>query len=282
MVDEKEKVQDQCDHTSDERFTNYYTNQSQSDQTWSRCCSIRDSILRIFSREREVLGILDITDIGCCAGTMCMTWAEQGHRVHGLDINEPLLELGKKRAAKDGYEIDFQLGSAVDLPWQDKSMDVCIALELLEHVEDWQACMREFSRVLRPHGVLCVTTTNVLCPKQNEFNLPFYSWYPKALKKYFVKQAMTNKPQLANYAKYPAFNWFSFFSLRQFLSPMGFRCMDRFDVTDASEKGNMGRWALFWIRHLSLLRLLAHTTFSGTVIFALKDSESGHADDLPE
>jgi 2-polyprenyl-3-methyl-5-hydroxy-6-metoxy-1,4-benzoquinol methylase len=55
-------------------------------------------------------------------------------------------------------------------------MDVCLLPELLEHVADWQSCLNEAARVLRPGGLLYLSTTNVLCPRQQEFNLPLYSF----------------------------------------------------------------------------------------------------------
>jgi 2-polyprenyl-6-hydroxyphenyl methylase/3-demethylubiquinone-9 3-methyltransferase len=59
--------------------------------------------------------------------------------------------------------------------WPNRSMDVCLVPELLEHVREWRECLADFARVLRPGGVLVLTTNNKLCPVQQEFNLPLYS-----------------------------------------------------------------------------------------------------------
>lgn len=223
------------DHSSHEIFYDYYANASLSQEACQRFGSIRDMILRIL-RTNGAARILDVADIGCGAGTQSLMWAELGHRVHALDVNEPLLELAKQRTAEIGCAIDFRLGSAAELPWDDGSMDVCLVPELLEHVTQWKACLNEFSRLLRPGGVLFLTTTNKLCPIQQEFNLPFYSWYPAPLKRYCEHLATTTQPNLVNFAKYPAVNWFSFYSLRTVLAGLGFRCMDRFDLIDLAKK----------------------------------------------
>ena len=76
-------------------------------------------------------------------------------------------------------------------------MDVCLLPELLEHVADWQSCLKEAPRVLRSGGLLYLSTTNVLRPRQEEFNLPLYSWYPGPLKRYCERLAMTTRPALA-------------------------------------------------------------------------------------
>src|SRR5205807_1840429 len=152
-----------------------------------------------------------------------------GHKVRALDVNEPLIDLARRRAQGQGLDIAFEVGSATALPWAPASMDVCLLPELLEHVADWQACLREASRILRPGGLLYISTTNVLCPLQEEFNLPAYSWYPTSLKRHCERLAVTTRQSLANHAKYPAVNWFSFYSLRDWLTALDFKCYDRFD-----------------------------------------------------
>ena len=99
-------------------------------------------------------------------------------------------------------------------------MSVCLP-ELLEHVPDWETCLREAARSLDPGGLLYLSTTNVLCPVQSEFNLPLYSWYPGFIKRRYERLAVTTRPAIANYAKYPAVNWFTFYRLRDYLASTG-------------------------------------------------------------
>jgi 2-polyprenyl-3-methyl-5-hydroxy-6-metoxy-1,4-benzoquinol methylase len=258
------------DHSSHQQFVSYYAQVSQSPEMLARFRVIRDTVLRIRASHGLRNGILEVADIGCGAGTQSLVWAEAGHSVHGLDINRPLLELAEKRAMVEGHEIDFRLGSSTALPWASGSIDVCVALELLEHVEDWQGCIREYSRVLRPEGVLLLTTTNKLCPFQKEYNLPLYSWYPVRLKRHVENLAVTTRPDLANYATYPAVNWFSFYSLRDTLGHYGFLCMDRFDIMDLEKKRLTLQLAVELIRSVPVLRWLAHTVCEGTLVVATR------------
>jgi 2-polyprenyl-6-hydroxyphenyl methylase/3-demethylubiquinone-9 3-methyltransferase len=149
-------------------------------------------------------------------------------------------------------------------------MNVCLVPELLEHVVEWTECLGEFARILKPGGILFLTTTNKLCPSQQEFTLPLYAWYPGPLKRYFERLAVTTRPRLANFAKYPAVNWFSFYSLRTALTKLGFHCMDRFDVMDLSEKGTIGNLIVAAIRTIPLCRFLAHVMTPGTIVVAVK------------
>jgi len=258
------------DHSSHQKFYDYYAEASQSPETLSRFRALRDAILRVGRTHGLGSGLLEVADIGCGAGTQSLVWAELGHKVYGLDINKPLLELADQRAAAQGFQIEFQLGSSTEIPWASESMDICIVLELLEHVANWQACIKECARVVRSGGILVITTTNKLCPLQDEFNLPLYSWYPGKVKRHFEKLAVTTRRDLANYATYPAVNWFTFYSLRDALAPYGFHGMDRFDVMDLEKKQRVVKVAVNLIRAVPMLRLLAHVASQGTLILGIK------------
>ena len=259
------------DHSSHTEFYDYYAKQSLTDAARERFRAIRDTVLRVSSPAGN--RVFDVADIGCGAGTQSLLWAELGHHVHGLDINQPLLELARQRANDARCSIEFRIGSAVALPWNDESMDICLAIELLEHVQDWQACVREFTRILRPGGVLFMTTSSRLCPLQQEFNLPLYSWYPSPIKRYCERLAVTTHPQLANYAKYPAIHWFCFYQLKRQLARRGFDSLDRFDLINTRQKGMVARGIVKSIRNVPPLRFLGHLATPGTTILSTKRTD---------
>lgn len=259
------------DHTSSHEFYQYYARTSQSEKTEERFASIQAVALRLHKQwNAHHDGSLEVADIGCGAGTQCLMWGKLGHRVHGLDINEPLLNLARRRAAEAGLAVDFRLGTATRLPWADATMDICLVPELLEHVTEWQPCLVECARILKPGGVLFVTTTNKLCPKQQEFGLPLYSWYPAFLKRYCERLAVTTHPRWVNHAKYPAVHWFTFYQLRDVLYTLGLASLDRFDVMDLSRKGRIAQLLVPIIRHVPVARLVAHVLTPSLILFAIK------------
>jgi 2-polyprenyl-6-hydroxyphenyl methylase/3-demethylubiquinone-9 3-methyltransferase len=214
---------------------------------------------------------ISAADNGCGAGTLSTLLAERGHHIHGLDVNEPLVSLARERAQSRNLDIDYRIGSATELPWETESMDICISPELLEHVPEWSRCLDEFCRILKPGGILYLSTNNVLCPKQQEFNLPLYSWYPAPLKRYYERLAKTTRPQLAGYATYPAVNWFTFYSLRKELRSRGFTSCDRFDIMRTDDKSGPARIALQLVRKIPVLRFIAHVFTPYTVVVAVKN-----------
>jgi SAM-dependent methyltransferase len=194
--------------------------------------------------------------------------------VSGLDVNEQLIELARERTAALDPVPNFVVGSATSLPWPNRSMDVCLLPELLEHVVDWQTVVHEAARVLKPGGFLYLSTTNKLCPIQDEFNIPGYSWYPGFLKYRYERLAVTSRPELVNHAKYPAVHWFTYFGLRGYLVPLGFRCMDRFDVMDRHGKGLRSRVVHIVICNIPPFRFLAHVATPYTALVACKEGDN--------
>jgi len=256
---------------SDE-FVNYYATQSLTPSTIQRFGGIRDAVVRAASR----LGVRSppwrVADIGCGAATQCVMWARDGHNVFGLDINATLIELGQRRAGEAGVKVDLRVGSATALPWASRSMDIVLCPELLEHVPDWRSVLAEACRVLAPSGILYLSTTNRLCPVQQEFDLPLYSWYPARLKRHFEHLAVTSRPELVQHAAWPAVHWFTFYGLRRVLGASGLRCFDRFDVAALARRSVVGRALLGVIRSTPATRFLGHALTPYTMVLAQRTS----------
>lgn len=258
------------DHSSDSRFRAYYEEKSSSAAARQHFERIRHKAMALLARQGRDVESLRVLDIGCNAGTQAILWAEAGHRVTGLDVNKPLVEVARERAQSAGLDVQFDLGTATRLPYADGSMDVCLMLELLEHVQDWESCVNEAVRVLAPGGLLYLSTTNALCPVQQEFNLPLYSWYPSPLKRHFEKLAVTTQPELANYARYPAVHWFTYGGLKRYLVQRQLRCFDRFDLIEIRQAGRLQRWAVTAVQRLPPVRWIGHLLTPGTSVMALK------------
>lgn len=256
--------------TTQDEFVKYYESASLTPETMARFGSVKRSIESLLASLGRSTRSLEVLDVGCGAATQCMMWANDGHRMHGLDINEGLIAVGRKRAREAGHEIELVTGSATRLPWPDASMDVCLAPELLEHVVDWQGCLNEGARVLRPGGIYYISTTNRLCPSQTEFDLPFYSWYPDRLKKRYEKLAVTTRPEIVSHAEYPAVNWFTFGSLSRALAERGIQARSRFELDEAGSSSASRRAVRGLLKHSGFARWLTEWVTPYTLVYGVK------------
>lgn len=107
-----------------------------------------ESILRKVVGQR---GSLDILDVGCGTGINLGFLARFG-RVYGVDVSPEAVRYCHTR----GFD-DVREGRAENLTLADKSFDMVVAIELLEHIRDDVGTLREFSRVLRDNGFLFLT-----------------------------------------------------------------------------------------------------------------------------
>jgi 2-polyprenyl-3-methyl-5-hydroxy-6-metoxy-1,4-benzoquinol methylase len=261
MLDEKPNA--------DARFVDYYSEQSASEKTAQRFEGTHRVVMKVRKDSGLPMSKLDVLDVGCGAGTQTMIWASRGHRVTGIDISEPLVELARQRASEVELSVTFQVGSAARLPLPDGSQDVVLVSELLEHLPAWQPCIDEAIRVLKPIGTFYVSTTNWLCPVQQEFSLPLYSWYPGFIKRQCERLAVTTQRHWVQYTTFPAVHWFSFYQLERYLKPKSVDIKDRFDVMD-TDGSTARRLVVAAIRSLSPARFAAQVLTPYTLIVGTK------------
>src|SRR5262249_49922943 len=94
---------------------------------------------------------LRFLDIGCGTGGVLQGLARRGSVV-GVDRNELALRFCRDNGLRSGV-----LGDALDLPFRTGSFDVCVMMDVLEHVDAEDALLQAVRRVLRPGGSLLVS-----------------------------------------------------------------------------------------------------------------------------
>lgn len=87
-----------------------------------------------------------ILDVGCGTGANLEMLANLGE-AQGVDISEEALDFCRARGLHS-----VQLGPAEHLPYADESFDLVTALDVVEHLDDDVAGLKEMRRVLRPGG----------------------------------------------------------------------------------------------------------------------------------
>lgn len=100
------------------------------------------------------LGGVMVLDVGTGDGTYAIEAARRGALVTGLDVQVEMLVAARARGAERRLAIEFEVGRAEALPFDEGRFDVVLAVTVLCFVEDPRAAVREMARVLAPGGRL--------------------------------------------------------------------------------------------------------------------------------
>jgi len=98
-----------------------------------------------------------ILDAGCGTGYGTVEFREAGS-VTAFDISGEAV-----RHARDnfpGSRVRYLQAACESLPFAEGSFDLVVVFEVIEHLERWQEMLREAQRVLKPAGILLVSTPN--------------------------------------------------------------------------------------------------------------------------
>jgi ubiquinone/menaquinone biosynthesis C-methylase UbiE len=106
-----------------------------------------------------------VLEAGCGIGTDGARLAGAGARYTGLDSSMKALSLARHRFALDELTGTFVAGSVTCLPFPDQTFDLVFSHGIIHHVQDTEAAVREFHRVLKPGG-----TVLVMVYHRNSFN----------------------------------------------------------------------------------------------------------------
>lgn len=118
-------------------------------------------------RSRAVLELLDpqpgerILDVGCGNGRDLPPLLEKGCRCVAIDYSPAMVDQTRRRLERLGArDVDVTVGDATSLRFADGEFDKVFASEVIEHIPRWHDAVREMVRVLKPGGVLVLTTPN--------------------------------------------------------------------------------------------------------------------------
>lgn len=98
-----------------------------------------------------------LLEIGYGSGIFMPELNKVTDRLVGVDVHEHPGEV-QASLARLGIDADLHTGRAEQLPLDDESVDVAIAVSALEFVDDMEASAAEIRRVLRPGGHAIVVT----------------------------------------------------------------------------------------------------------------------------
>jgi 2-polyprenyl-6-hydroxyphenyl methylase / 3-demethylubiquinone-9 3-methyltransferase len=99
-------------------------------------------------------------EVGCGGGILTEEICKMGFTTTGIDPSEESLRTASNHAKEGGLSIQYDKGTGEHLPYGDHSYDCIFCCDVLEHVQDLPKVISEFSRVLKPGGILFYDTLN--------------------------------------------------------------------------------------------------------------------------
>lgn len=113
-----------------------------------------------------------VLDGGCGLGQWSIYLKEEGCDVVGLDSDKHTIG----RLLRSRPDIDWRVGSVLQLPFRDGEFDAYISMGVLEHLENrFIDGIKEANRILRSDGIFVLS-------------VPFFSPFRKLLRSYHVKR----------------------------------------------------------------------------------------------
>jgi 2-polyprenyl-6-hydroxyphenyl methylase/3-demethylubiquinone-9 3-methyltransferase len=113
--------------------------------------------------ERVPLAGKKVLDVGCGGGLLSEGMAQRGAHVTGIDMGEAPLSVARLHGLESGIKVDYRqttIEALADDPDQAGSYDVVTCLEMLEHVPDPASVLKACAAMLKPGGVMFVSTIN--------------------------------------------------------------------------------------------------------------------------
>ncbi len=130
---------------------------------WTRDSDVSDHDVTTPERKRRLLQTLNkyckpgetVLDLGCGGGKFTAWMAEAGFEVQGMDISKKAVDMAQRSFPDGNFKILNPDGS---IPAEDQSFGAVWCSEVIEHIVEVDDFLKEIRRVMKPGGILILTT----------------------------------------------------------------------------------------------------------------------------
>lgn len=116
---------------------------------------INDARLEFISHHVE-LSAHRVLDVGCGGGILCEAMSQSGGIVTGIDAADEAIQVAQGHAKTNKLAIDYVCKPIED--FESAHFDVVTCMEMLEHVQKPELVLEHCVRLLKPDGILFVST----------------------------------------------------------------------------------------------------------------------------
>ena len=116
-----------------------------------------ESLTGLLLRDMRFCECPVVLDLACGTGLSTfnlMEYLGEKGEFYGVDYSPEMIEQAERNKEKLGYDINFRVGDAENLPYEDESFDAVISNMSFQMFPDKLRCLEEAYRVLRPGGCI--------------------------------------------------------------------------------------------------------------------------------
>ena len=118
---------------------------------------------------------LIVCELGCFSGNNLRFFLDRNDDIHGVELNNEMIDLCKKNLTRMGYKIpELKIGNNLNIPHEDNYFDLFYTINTLHYSygDDILKSLKEYSRILKKGGCAVIETVSPNhYPVKNSLNL---------------------------------------------------------------------------------------------------------------
>ncbi len=180
---------------------------------------------------RRVMGevqSLRVLDLGAGMGGFAVAAALAGARVTACEYNPAYCRIIRLRAARYRLSLPIINAAGEALPLPNAAFDLVVAWDVIEHVKDAVAVLRELARVLRPGGHALITAINRRAWIDPHYHMRGINWLPRPLAELVIELRGRTKRGAAfrDMQRLSEMHYFHYHELVRLCNQLGFTVTD--------------------------------------------------------
>lgn len=204
-----------------------------------------------------------VLDLGAGMGGFSVALAREGALVTALEYNGDYCGIVRLRGRRHGLDLPVVQGPGEALPFAAASFDLVCSWDVLEHVQDPRAVLREVHRVLRPAGAAILTAINRYAFRDPHYHLAGLNWLPRPWAEAWIRRAARGKEdsRFSDRQALSAMHYFTWGAFVRLAQASGFRVEDLTEkrlLAGALASRRAGRRRLRAVLHALGLERLAY------------------------
>ncbi|MEH0019104.1 MAG: class I SAM-dependent methyltransferase [Desulfobacter sp.] len=133
----------------------------------------------------------NVLEVGCGRGSLSAYFADHNYDCTLLDSSKSVLSMAKQIFAFHNLSASFDVGDAMNLPYDNETFDLTFSIGLLEHFKDIDQPVSEQIRVLKKGGIFI----GYVVPKYDDNIQKKYQWVNDLLKGMIEAEKETSLPE---------------------------------------------------------------------------------------